>query len=299
MSNIAILGHPTRCKEVIEILKMLGGKNVHDYECSVSDYAYIINKKGIIDWCIPHPNSSLIIFTLEEFLEKFPYKVGNKVQRKGATSCGSVFKIEKMHWDGEEVVYVIGNEDMVQCSLATHRLQPYKEETMEERDEKAVKHVYEKEVISFDIAQKDKYELDLQGKFHVVLREGKYYVERIKPKYPRTYEECAKELGYNQVMATDHILGYKGTLLSFFQQLLICRDAYWKIAGDHMGLGEPWKADWLNTEQDKFVLYTHNNVICSNRFVLGHNVLAFPTSEMRDIFYENFKDLIELCKELL
>ena len=27
--------------------------------------------------------------------------------------------------------------------------------------------------------------------------------------------------------------------------------------------------------------------------------LSFPTEEMRDAFYENFKDLIEQCKELL
>ena len=25
----------------------------------------------------------------------------------------------------------------------------------------------------------------------------------------------------------------------------------------------------------------------------------FPTAEMRDVFYENFKELIEKCKELL
>ena len=28
-------------------------------------------------------------------------------------------------------------------------------------------------------------------------------------------------------------------------------------------------------------------------------ILTFPTEEMRDAFYENFKDLIEGCKELL
>ena len=89
------------------------------------------------------------------------------------------------------------------------------------------------------------------------------------------------------------------TLINNFYKLLICRAAYWKIAGDQMGLGKPWKPDWLNTEQDKFVLYTHNNVICLNRFVLGHSVLAFPTAEMREAFLENFKGLIEMCKELL
>lgn len=28
-------------------------------------------------------------------------------------------------------------------------------------------------------------------------------------------------------------------------------------------------------------------------------ILDFPTKEMRDTFYENFKELIEECKELL
>ena len=30
-----------------------------------------------------------------------------------------------------------------------------------------------------------------------------------------------------------------------------------------------------------------------------NHILSFPTEEMRDAFYENFKDLIELCKEFL
>jgi hypothetical protein len=66
-----------------------------------------------------------------------------------------------------------------------------------------------------------------------------------------------------------------------------------------MGLGKPWEHDWSNKEQSKYVIYTSGNAICVCRFVLGHNVLAFPTAEMRDAFLENFKDLIELCKELL
>ena len=31
----------------------------------------------------------------------------------------------------------------------------------------------------------------------------------------------------------------------------------------------------------------------------SNTILAFPTKEMRDAFYENFEDLIENCKELL
>lgn len=32
---------------------------------------------------------------------------------------------------------------------------------------------------------------------------------------------------------------------------------------------------------------------------IANYLLDFPTAEMRDAFYENFKDLIEQCKELL
>jgi hypothetical protein len=80
-------------------------------------------------------------------------------------------------------------------------------------------------------------------------------------------------------------------------RLLICKSAYWKIAGEEMGLGNPWEPDW-----GKSACYT---ICCNtNRIVFGidkfrNAVLAFPTKEMRDAFYENFKELIEQCKVLL
>lgn len=142
----------------------------------------------------------------------------------------------------------------------------------------------------------DKVEIMLDN-YEVIEENGKYYAVKKKPKYPSSYEECCKILG---VCVDDCFSsGYKCPLLSNFQELLICRDAYWKIAGEDMGWGKPWKPDWLNVEQDKYVLFTHNNAICSNRYLLGHNILAFPTVEMRGAFYENFKDLIEEVKELL
>lgn len=168
--------------------------------------------------------------------------------------------------------------------------QPYKEETMEEKGT----------LVEIDLTREmcvaDEVEVIL-GDYEFVLKDGKTYFVKKKPQYPKTYEECAKVLLERASVRND--IGYKGDLIVTLQKLLICRDAYWKIAGDQMGLGKPWKPDWLNVEQDKFVLYTHDDVICLNRFVLGHNVLAFPTAEMREAFLENFKKLIEHVKELL
>ena len=119
-----------------------------------------------------------------------------------------------------------------------------------------------------------------------------------KKEYPKTYEECCKVLGYNQVMPKDHILGYMGTLLSNFQQLLICRDAYWKIAGEEMGLGKPWKYD-CNCEYFTPAIIYKSDFIQKAEIHYRNAILTFPTEEMRDTFYENFKELIERCKELL
>lgn len=284
MAQLAIKGHATRDNEVVELLEMLGGKNVRNYACNLIDYAYSINGQGIIDWYIPHPNSPLVIYTLEEFLEKFPYKIGDKVK---IPNCVVACRVTNMIWNGIDMEYKTTNSEE---TFFDDELQPYKEETMEGKYniEEYLK-VWEETEKGLEVVVNDRFELKEDN--------GKFYIIKKQLQYPKTYEECAQILLERASVRND--IGHKGDLLIALQRLLVCRDAYWKIAGEQMGLGEPWKPDWLNTEQDKFVLYTHNNVICLNRFVLGHNVLAFPTAEMRDAFLENFKELIESCKELL
>lgn len=284
---MVIKGHSTKGNEVIVVLKMLGGRNPHNYSAVCGSLCFYIGKENNIiyyDWVDCCEDEDILVFTLEEFLEKFPYKVGDKVM----TDDGDKVDIVGMVWDNDinDVFYEaqICNEVI---KYTKELLQPYKEENMDEREEKAVNHVFDVEVISFDIAQKDKYELDLQGKFEVVLREGKYYVERIKPKYPNTYEECCKIL---QVTHTEWH-GYLGEVLVPFQKLLICRNAYWKIAGG-------WKPDW-NHYTEKYVIYPFQYLYSIDEEHYRNTILAFPTEEMRDAFYENFKELIEECKEFL
>ena len=117
-----------------------------------------------------------------------------------------------------------------------------------------------------------------------------------KPKYPKTYEECCEIVGG----IADYVWGgYKQDLFQTFHMLYICRDAYWKIAGKEMGLGKPWEPNWTNTDDYKFVIGVFENKIIKSYNRIAQYVLAFPTEEMRDTFYENFKKEIEMCKELL
>ncbi len=118
-------------------------------------------------------------------------------------------------------------------------------------------------------------------------------IELPKYKYPSTYEECCKVMNYcynPKSVRTNH----KEELIRKFQFLLLYRDAYWKIAGD-------WKPDWAMYSGPKHcIIYSDNEIKWQGKhFVTEAKVLAFPTAEMRDAFYENFKELIELVKELL
>lgn len=123
-----------------------------------------------------------------------------------------------------------------------------------------------------------------------------WYCDETKiSKYPISYEECCK---ITEDVADASLTCFLCKLLNDFQKLLLCRDAYWKIAGEEMGLDTHWEPDWTDSKIKYGITYyrkflIHNNCTYSNK------ILVFPTEEMRDVFYENFKNEIESCKILL
>lgn len=133
------------------------------------------------------------------------------------------------------------------------------------------------------------------------------YDELHKPKYPKTYEECCEMLNtYHNRNSVCNGLTHKTTnydlklfsLLETFRQLIVCRDAYWKIIGEEMGLDKPWKPDFSD-DSTKYNIFSYENEIILNDNNWSNRVLVFPTKEIQNTFYENFKNLIEQCKELL
>ena len=150
-----------------------------------------------------------------------------------------------------------------------------------------------------------------------VINATKIFLEKKKPKYPTTYIECAEILGFKPIhslalqLVASHgfsiidtqICAFERNLtirLEYFRKLLICRDAYWKIAGEEMGLGKPWE---LSIGTPIYYIYYNRTLGTIKKDyaddIQGNVILAFPTEEMRDAFYENFKELINECKELL
>ena len=134
---------------------------------------------------------------------------------------------------------------------------------------------------------------------------NKIILKPIKPKYPTTYEECCEVIGISRHdVEIDLPQPYQQKMFNLFK-LRICRDAYWKIAGEQMGLAKTWEPDWEDETQVKYMITTFNNELeffsSTHSYVVGrrNHILSLPSEEMRDAFYENFKDLIEQCKEML
>ena len=409
--KLAIKGHPTRGKEVIELLKMVGGNNIHNFSGDNS-YAYYVFIKGCQNEIRAGEyifgDEDMCLFALDEFLEKFPFKVGDFVR---IPEYESEVRICKMKWtsfsDIDYLVYrnddeewytayelleyndnPIKTRDCKKCGLGfgsvrcfdkdcphnTPKPKSYavglkdgkviecgvnKENVMNEikplfKDGDVVKlkgcpdknlfwivmdvvkdgyifndgkkysfdvqHHYEKSNIKVinmtketitpapditanitdknncDIACPDGYEFyDMNEN----LIGTKVMMRPKKPAYPKltNLTECKEILGEKDMY--QGVSGYKGELLTNFQCLLIFRDTYLKIAGEELGLGKPWEPDWTDNYQKKFTICYYQGEISLTNGSNVHRILAFPTAEMRDTFYENFKKLIEQCKELL
>lgn len=148
-----------------------------------------------------------------------------------------------------------------------------------------------------------------------VIDATKILIKKNTPTYPKTYEACWKVFGLKHNLSLwwnaydahsgivsklpKELLGIKERIESL-SKLLVCRNVYWKLYGEEIGLDGSWEPDWNDNNQPKFGIHNVQNDIRNiNLRVLKNLILVFPTEEMRDTFFENFKDLIEDCKELL
>ena len=132
-----------------------------------------------------------------------------------------------------------------------------------------------------------------------IINATKIVLEKKKKEYPKTYEECCKILGCKPIVGFAGLDDDEENLYVKFIALKRCRDAYWKIAGEEMGLGKPWEPDWKSLDTQYIILYQYGGIDKAETHGEGNYILTFPTAEMRDAFKENFDPDIKICKELL
>ena len=315
--ELGIKGHKKRSHEVIDLLKMLGGINRNKVIGGDDKYFYYIcdKYKDISNSYIgPDEIKGYEIFSLEDFLEKFPYKVGDKVNvwkyRLEGRSELEEGEIKSMRWNSGRCEVAYRFKDIT-GEFYKNDIRGKVNGVDEQKPNSTIEYT-EIDKQCFDEVNKrysDITHVCLTGRgytlpdgYHFADENGnvidakKIQLVKNASSYPKTYDECCKIIGY--FLTGDTIIGHKTPLLRNFQKLLVCRDAYWKIAGEELGLDKPWEPDW-NWKEYKFCIGTIYDKI--EKFHVGSQnyILSFPTEEMQNSFYENFKELIEQCKELL
>ena len=100
------------------------------------------------------------------------------------------------------------------------------------------------------------------------------------------------EVNYNIDIVSDHIndipIGLGKPMLALCQ-LLVCREVY----------RQGWKPNWKDDKEIKYCIERVENYITKETYELTARVLSFQSTEIRDEFLENFRDLIEKAKELI
>ena len=147
----------------------------------------------------------------------------------------------------------------------------------------------------------DKYILDNDSEWSIEISNGVTYLRRKEYSFPKTYEECCKILNINIERVLQ--LNFRAEKLNKYEldnenlinelyRLKICRDAYWKILN--------WNPTYESlNDSEKYCILKFNDEIKKTSTSHRNALLTFPTEKVRDIFYKNFKDIIEKVKELL
>lgn len=292
--KLAIKFEKERKNDIIKLLQYFGGKDNLYVGFPGDTYCYI-DLDGNIN--VMHSWNSRIMqfdrFDYSEFIKKIQFIPGDKVTvNLPGFGEHSEKEVGRLIWNSKSkaITYSMRCEGEEKEIYSPDVLDPVvKEVTVNNIED----FLGDKKISSINFQDQEHYsdevELCLSDQHEIKEKNGKWFVVKKKLEFPKTYEECCKVLGIMGV--GNGYCGYKWKLLGALQELLICRDAYWKLAGD-------WKPDWKDNSDKYFICYVKDklwtsNIRDCNRF------LVFPTEEMRDMFYKNFKDLIEKCKELL
>lgn len=286
--KIAIQGHPTRGKEVIQILESLGGINKWNHAGECVNYAYYIDHcNNIYSFGISGYHGDRKIYTLEEFEKEFPFKIGDKV--KHITSVGTIK--EYCYIDNEPAYKVKSIELGIIATIPVKILEPYKE--MEKRNI----------ILTLDKA-KEWYKKG--GELKEIALQAFTEKELTKIGLPKTWEEFREnnpvKVGECWLAQQDIIHQASDSSNRTFKNWIPSK----KSAEAHLALiqleqlrdcwRQGWKPEYHTTS---YAIKRCNDEIHIIQAYSVSAFLSFPTQKMAEDFLVYFRDLIEKAGDLI
>lgn len=265
--KIAIRGHASRGKEVIQILENLGGENRYDQSGSNEEFVYFINNIGFIySVTLQMCSNERRIYTLEEFEKEFPFKIGDKV----TDHEGDVAIITGFAYIEEKLGYSLQYENG-RGTATSGILKPYKEM-------KKTKNI----TLTLDKA-KEWYKKG--GELKEIALQA--FSEKELNSFPKSWEEYCRK--------------HKSICLStrYADNILLKYDALLKLEQLRNCWWNGWEPDWNDEKQTKYCIVYYKgefkiSILCETR-----HFLSFPTKEMAEEFLKCFRDLIEQAGDLI
>ena len=270
---------------MIRILESLGGKTSFTGLGFDERYCYYINPNSIIieSRIITKTKDEFKLYTLEEFEQEFPFKIGDKV----TIITNTPYKIIALEYYMGRLFYKLDN-GLNYCSKV---LTPYKE-MKEERNI----------TLTLDKAKKwykkggELKEIALQA-----------FTEQELNPFPRSWEEFATNharMGYyissdgkplmcaaSGKLSSPHVCPSKESAEAHLAmiQLEQLRNCWWN----------GWKPNWNDEKQVKYcICYFHGKFKISILYETRY-FLSFPTMEIAEEFLKCFRDLIEQAGDLI
>lgn len=286
--KIAIQGHPTRGKEVIQILESLGGINKWNHAGECVNYTYYIDHcNNIYSFGISGYHGDRKIYTLEEFEKEFPFKIGDKV--KHITSVGTIK--EYCYIDNEPTYKVKSIELGIIATIPVKILEPYKE--MEKRNI----------ILTLDKA-KEWYKKG--GELKEIALQAFTEKELTKIGLPKTWEEFREnnpvKVGECWLAQQDIIHQASDSSNRTFKNWIPSK----KSAEAHLALiqleqlrdcwRQGWKPEYHTTS---YAIKRCNDEIHIIQAYSVSAFLSFPTQKMAEDFLVYFRDLIEKAGDLI
>ena len=288
--KIAIQGHPTRGKEVIQILESLGGKNIAAF-IGVMNFWYYIDSDGHIrnDYEFVLTRAGFKTYTLEEFEKEFPFKPGDTViDKDGDEGCiahlcninGCVYYSVKYNYN-QFTVQLPKSLKLKKKEMNTRNITL----TLDKAKEWYKKGGELKEIALQAFTEEEFTKLDLPKTW-----------EEFCKKCPVKKGECFLESD-DEIMVIHHnIVGNR-----IYKNWIPSKES----AEAHLAmiqleqLRDCWRQGWKPTPEK--AVYTIK--VCSGKldvfYYFTREFLSFPTEEMAKEFLKCFRDLIEKARDLI
>lgn len=296
--KIAIQGHPTRGKEVIQILESLGGINDGLHEGNNPSCYYELHNNII--WCVCTKGINFKYYTLEEFEEEFPFKIGNEVMFPIKTKFMSG-KITGLTYVGDKLKYEVNTRTAHYYYVESHKLQLYP---------------MEKERYITLTLEKAKEWYKKGGELKEIALQA--FTERELNPIPRSWEEFCEN---NPIQDHEAFINYVSSNITICKECAgsglgvwkrkpekdRCKCVSQKSAEAHLAmmqleqLRNCWRQGWepIWDISEKWCIRLWGNELSVGITTNISRFLTFPTKEMAEEFLKCFKDLIEVAKDFI